>query len=180
MAKKSGRGNSNTKRDLARLAAEKVGISKQLMERYVAAFLEESRLALLRGEEVHLFPLGSLKLKRLPSGRRRVWFSVGRKFIGQLRDTFGGNVVYSPGDPVVYMTRKAIATPKWLTEEHRAEMRNFTESCPAGSVVDHIVPLRGRNVSGLHVPWNLQYLTIKENMIKANRHESDPVYGVLV
>lgn len=39
-----------------------------------------------------------------------------------------------------------------------------------GLSVDHIMPLKGVNFSGLHVPWNLQLMPLSENIRKGNRH----------
>jgi len=39
--------------------------------------------------------------------------------------------------------------------------------------VDHIIPLNGENVSGLHVHNNLQILTKNKNIAKANKFRSE-------
>ncbi len=51
----------------------------------------------------------------------------------------------------------------------RIAIKAFYESCPEGFNVDHIIPFRGKLVSGLHVIENLQYLTEKENQTKHNK-----------
>lgn len=68
------------------------------------------------------------------------------------------------------------ATPTWLTAEHwMAIDAYYREALLRSSVegityeVDHIVPLRGKRVCGLHVPWNLQVITATENRKKRNK-----------
>lgn len=60
-------------------------------------------------------------------------------------------------------------TPHWITPEQRAEMLRIYRSCPHGHTVDHIVPLDGKMVCGLHVPWNLAHLERRANGRKSNK-----------
>ncbi len=59
------------------------------------------------------------------------------------------------------------ATPKWVD---KSVLIAFYLARPAGHHVDHIVPICGKNVCGLHVPWNLQYLPILDNLKKHNSY----------
>ena len=68
-----------------------------------------------------------------------------------------------------YKAAKLQRIPVWITKDELNMMRLFYIKCPQGFDVDHIVPLQGRNVSGLHVLSNLQYLTKEENGRKANK-----------
>lgn len=57
-------------------------------------------------------------------------------------------------------------TPAWAELD---QIKIFYALCPEGHDVDHIVPLQGELVSGLHVLKNLQYLPSKENNSKSNK-----------
>jgi 5-methylcytosine-specific restriction endonuclease McrA len=68
------------------------------------------------------------------------------------------------------------ATPKWLTDVQKMEIRlkyrlaiELSRATGERHAVDHIIPLHGETVCGLHVPWNLQVLTQKDNLLKYNK-----------
>lgn len=56
-------------------------------------------------------------------------------------------------------------TPKWSQE---VDILEFYENRPEGMHVDHVLPLQGKYVSGLHVIENLQYLEPRTNYGKRN------------
>lgn len=66
--------------------------------------------------------------------------------------------------------------PAWLSDEDKrrikvkhAEARWMTAHTGIAHAVDHIYPLQGDSVSGLHVPWNLRVIPARENSRKSNK-----------
>ena len=77
-----------------------------------------------------------------------------------------------------YKLAKMQRTPPWLDVVDHAEME-FTyvwsdalRKCGIDYHVDHIVPLQGKMVSGLHMPSNLQVISAKMNLSKNNRWDN--------
>ena len=75
-----------------------------------------------------------------------------------------------------YRTKKLLRSPSWLTKEQLKQIerfyllsKQFSDLTGIKYHVDHVVPLQGKTVSGLHVPWNLQIITAEENMKKHNK-----------
>jgi hypothetical protein len=71
---------------------------------------------------------------------------------------------------------KLQATPSWLSEKDQTQIKriytactNVTERTGKSHHVDHIVPLQGENVCGLHVPWNLAIIPASMNLSKSNK-----------
>jgi hypothetical protein len=68
------------------------------------------------------------------------------------------------------------ATPNWLSIQDWNDIKRFYKVCNFLTkktgikyTVDHIHPLQGIEVCGLHVPWNLQILTDSDNTSKGNK-----------
>jgi len=76
------------------------------------------------------------------------------------------------------LNKKAVKTrtPAWADLD---AIRLFYEGRPEGCHVDHVIPLCGRTVSGLHVLDNLQYLPAVENVRKNRSFPADGVEHVL-
>lgn len=107
--------------------------------------------------------------------------SLNKKYIENNREkaTIGHRVAnkkHRKNNPRFYVekeakhrARKLQAMPKWLNEEQLQQIKDIYINCPEGYHVDHIMPLKNKILSGLHVPWNLQYLTAEDNIKKSNK-----------
>lgn len=74
-------------------------------------------------------------------------------------------------------TAKLQRTPQWLSEHDKLHIKCLYQVAAmrtreSGYVwhVDHVVPLQGENVCGLHVPYNLQVIPAYDNISKGNRY----------
>jgi hypothetical protein len=75
-------------------------------------------------------------------------------------------------------TAKKQRLPVWLTEENLKQIQvmytlasSLTKTTGIAWHVDHIIPLQGKTVSGLHVPENLQVIPGSLNNKKSNKFE---------
>jgi 5-methylcytosine-specific restriction endonuclease McrA len=71
------------------------------------------------------------------------------------------------------------ATPRWADlgaiDEVYLKAKTIRERSGGDWVVDHIVPITSDLVCGLHVHWNLQIITKRENSSKGNKFDPDQV-----
>lgn len=106
-----------------------------------------------------------------PADYKKVWVSENAKkvcaYYKQYRNTHKEQV--RSRNMRRYADKKQ-RVPAWLNKAHAAEIEGMYLFCQLfnGFEVDHIAPLCGKSVSGLHVPWNLQTLSAQQNRVKSN------------
>lgn len=74
-------------------------------------------------------------------------------------------------------TAKLQRTPKWLSKHDKLHIKCLyqvaamrTRESDYAWHVDHVIPLQGETVCGLHVPLNLQVIPAYDNVSKGNRY----------
>jgi hypothetical protein len=108
---------------------------------------------------------------------QQIWYSKNRVNKLEKRKAWGlHNRVRLNITQAKYRAAKLNATPRWLTKEHWDQINYQYGKCHLLSQqtgvschVDHIIPLQGKSVCGLHVPWNLQILIAEDNIKKSNK-----------
>lgn len=73
--------------------------------------------------------------------------------------------------------RIKVATPPWVDFDKIAELvmeRNrLNQETGVRHEIDHIIPLAGKNVCGLHVHWNMRVITSSENRRKGAKFSEE-------
>lgn len=74
--------------------------------------------------------------------------------------------------------RNVLAEPAWLSDSEKRRIaliyqlsRTKSQWTGVPHEVDHVVPLAGEDVCGLHVPWNLKVIPAADNRAKCNNFE---------
>lgn len=109
----------------------------------------------------------------------RLWVESNRERIRQYKKKWqDNNKAYMANYQAHLRTLRMQRTPLWLSQEDLEQIRSIyhlankkTKDTGVYWHVDHIVPLQGKNVSGLHVPQNLRVITADENRRKSNKWE---------
>ena len=110
---------------------------------------------------------------------KRAWQEKNREYVNAY------NNAWQKANPEKHAAREAkrrakklSATPSWLTGPQRAQINRtyklahlMREITGKEYHVDHIAPLNGENICGLHVPWNLQVIQARDNLSKSNKFE---------
>lgn len=116
--------------------------------------------------------------KELSNARSKKWREENKERRREVANSWvRRNKDYAAFQATNRRSMKLSATPEWANmffiKEAYLLARKRTEMTGVKWCVDHVVPLRGKTVCGLHVEHNLAVITQLENFSKNNRHWPD-------
>lgn len=123
-----------------------------------------------------------LKCKEIASAKQREKESLEEKEkrLEKSRNWFSKNKHMRSVYEAQYQNAKVKRTPKWLSEDDKWMIEEIYDLASIRTKmfgflwhVDHVVPIRGKTVSGLHVPENLQVIPWIENVKKSNKFSEE-------
>jgi hypothetical protein len=109
--------------------------------------------------------------KECDSSRHKIYYKINKTILNiSSRNHYYIHKYMYFAKKAKYRATKLKATPKWA---NLVTIKEIYQTCPPGYHVDHIVPLQGKLVCGLHCEFNLQHLPASENLSKGNKFEVD-------
>ena len=114
-------------------------------------------------------------------GVKRLWQDRNREHVNQYNNEWRKrNPHKHAAKQAKRRALKIKATPVWLSDCDKAHILRFYKLATLmGEItgqkyhVDHIVPLKGKNFCGLHVPNNLRVIPAKDNLKKSNTFDGE-------
>lgn len=103
----------------------------------------------------------------------------GREIIRNGRKKIRSDKGHRRAERVFFKLRKSGHCPKWAKLSDVVDFYRAAEELAGVFEVDHIYPLNGVDVCGLHVPSNLQLLLPERNRIKGNTLGLGEVTGIV-
>lgn len=155
--------------------AEKVRAAKAA---WCAANVEKIRAYRAEYQVANREKIASRRAAYYAANAKKVCARIAAYRVANLEKVRAKDTARQKANPAKYCARvarrnaaKLRATPAWADRAKLAAV--YAKAAVLGLAVDHIVPLQGRNVCGLHVDYNLQQLTGSLNSKKGNRHDPD-------
>lgn len=131
---------------------------------YKKAYYQRNKEKLKAVSRQNYYKNHELQLEKNKIARQKVPKEKRREYTRQYKKRHPSKVNASTQ---LYRSKKQ----KYVFQTFKLELKLIYKDCPINMEVDHIIPLRNDLVSGLHVPWNLQYLSPLENKVKGSKFD---------